>query len=167
MLSAHVLSLETPFVSWQMMKIVTLIDLHIVLTYDCWHCFLVFNIWVSHALEMTIHFYYPTLELFCFSFIQPFTHSKVCLPNPSMPPWQLSISELVLLCFWTFSFGKVSMIDQSENFTLFGCLGSTKFFCKIETVIAIHLSFNAMFWKKLCSNCNEGQNWTSCTVTID
>jgi hypothetical protein len=46
------------------------------------------------------------------------------------------------------------------------CLGSTLpkkvFFCQIETVIAIHLCvkypFNAMFWKKLCSNCNEGQN---------
>jgi hypothetical protein len=58
------------------------IDLYILLTYDCWHCFLVFNIWVSHALEMTINFYYPTLELFCFSFAQPFTHSKFCLPNP-------------------------------------------------------------------------------------
>jgi hypothetical protein len=33
-------------------------------------------------LETTIHFYYPTLELFCFSFTQPFTHSKFCLPNP-------------------------------------------------------------------------------------
>ena len=37
---------------------------------------------MSHALEMTIHFYYPTLELFCFSFAQLFTHSKFCLPNP-------------------------------------------------------------------------------------
>jgi hypothetical protein len=35
----------------KMIKIVTLIDSHIVLPYDCWHCFLVFNIWVSHALE--------------------------------------------------------------------------------------------------------------------
>jgi hypothetical protein len=51
-------------------------------TYDCWHCFLVFNIWVSHALEITKNFHYPTLELFCFSFPQPFTHSKFCLPNP-------------------------------------------------------------------------------------
>ena len=59
----------------------TLIDLHVVLTYYC-HCFLVFNIWASHALEMTIHFHYPTLELFCFSFTQPFTHSKFCSPNP-------------------------------------------------------------------------------------
>ena len=25
---------------------------------------------------MTINFYYPTLELFCFSFTQPFTHSQ-------------------------------------------------------------------------------------------
>jgi hypothetical protein len=59
-----------------------LIDLHIVLTYDCWHCFLIFNIWVSHALEMTINFYYPTPEFFCFLFTKPFTHSKFCLPNP-------------------------------------------------------------------------------------
>ena len=38
MLSAHVLSLETPFVSpanRKMIKIVILIDSHIVLTYDC------------------------------------------------------------------------------------------------------------------------------------
>ena len=71
----------------KMIKIVTLIDwlidwlidLHIVLTYDC---FLVSNIWASHALEMTINFYYPNLELFCFSFTQSFTHSKLCLPNP-------------------------------------------------------------------------------------
>jgi hypothetical protein len=70
----------------EMIKIVTLIDLHIVLRcwhcWHCWHCFLVFNIWVSHALEMTIHFYHPTIELFCFSFTQPFTHSNCCLPNP-------------------------------------------------------------------------------------
>jgi hypothetical protein len=32
------------------------------------------HFWVSHALEMAINFYYPTLELFCFSFTQPFTH---------------------------------------------------------------------------------------------
>jgi hypothetical protein len=50
--------------------------------YDCWHCFLVSNISVSHALEMTINFYYPTLELFSFSFTQPFTYSKFRLPNP-------------------------------------------------------------------------------------
>jgi hypothetical protein len=72
----------------KIIKIVTLIDLHIVLTYDCWHCFLVFNIWndnkliKSHALEMTINFYYSTLELSWFSFTQHFTHSKFCLPNP-------------------------------------------------------------------------------------
>ena len=67
------------------------------------------------------------------------------------------------------SLGKVSMIDQSENLTFFSCLGST-LFCKIETVIAIHLCvkypFNAMFRKKLCSNCNEGQNWMSCSCTV-
>jgi hypothetical protein len=57
---------------------VTLIDSHFGFTYmyDCWHCFLFFNIWVNNALEMTINFYYPTLELFCFSFTQPFTHSQ-------------------------------------------------------------------------------------------
>ena len=64
--------------------------------------------------------------------------------------------------------GKVSMIDQSANLTFFGCLGST--LRKIETVIAFHLCvkypFNTLFWKKLCSNCNEGQNWMSCTVII-
>jgi hypothetical protein len=59
----------------KMIKILTLIDLHIVLTYDYWHCFLM---QYSHALEMTIHFYYPTLELF--SFTQPFTKNFVC-PN--------------------------------------------------------------------------------------
>jgi hypothetical protein len=30
--------------NWKMIKTATLIDLHIVLTYDCWYCFLVFNI---------------------------------------------------------------------------------------------------------------------------
>jgi hypothetical protein len=47
---------------------------------DC--CFSVSNISVSHALEMTINFYHQTLELFSFSFTQPFTHSKFCLLNP-------------------------------------------------------------------------------------
>jgi hypothetical protein len=46
--------------------------------------------------------------------------------------------------------GKVSMTDQSENLTFFWLLRVyTSFFCKIETVIAIHLCvkypFNAMF----------------------
>jgi hypothetical protein len=44
--------------------------------------FSVFNIWVGHALEMTINFYHPTFELFRFSFTQHFTHSKFSLPNP-------------------------------------------------------------------------------------
>jgi hypothetical protein len=63
----------------KMIKIVTLIDLHIVLTYDCWHCFLVFNIWVSHALEMTIiswvvlFFIYPTFYSRKTLFTQPFS----------------------------------------------------------------------------------------------
>jgi hypothetical protein len=50
----------------KMIKIATLIDLHIVLTYECWHCFLVFNIWVIHALELTIDFYYPSLSYFVY-----------------------------------------------------------------------------------------------------
>ena len=59
---------------------VTLIDLHIVLTSNCQ--FLVFNIWAKWKCgNMTIHFYYPTLELFCSPLIQPFTHSEFCLPN--------------------------------------------------------------------------------------
>jgi hypothetical protein len=66
------------------------------------------------------------------------------------------------------------MIDQSENLTFFGCLGSTLhkkvFHKKIETAIAIHLCvmypFNAIFWNKFCSNCNESQNWMSYTVMI-
>jgi hypothetical protein len=62
----------------KLIKIVILIDSHNVLTNDCWHCFSVNNISVSHVLEMTIDFYYPTLELFCFSFTQPFTYSKFC-----------------------------------------------------------------------------------------
>jgi hypothetical protein len=36
---------------------------------------------MSDALEMTTIFYYPTLELFGFSFTQPFTHLKFCLLN--------------------------------------------------------------------------------------
>jgi hypothetical protein len=61
MLSAHVLSLETPFASWQIGKWWRYSDSDW-LTYDCWHCFLVFNIWASHALKMTINFYNPTLQ---------------------------------------------------------------------------------------------------------
>jgi hypothetical protein len=82
LVAAHVFGDTICLKNRKMIKIVTLFDLHVVLTSDCWHCFLVFNIWVSHALEMTINFYYPTLELFCFSLTQPFTHSKFCLPNP-------------------------------------------------------------------------------------
>jgi hypothetical protein len=67
----------------------TLIDSHIVLTYDCWYCFLVFNISASHALEMTIHFYYPTLELFCLlTYPLPSTPQNFVYPTlfSSMPP---------------------------------------------------------------------------------
>jgi hypothetical protein len=120
MMSARVLSLETPFAYWQiekMIKIVTLIDwlidLHIVLTYVCWHCFLVFNIWVSHALEMTIFFITQPLSCFVFhlpnllvtqNFVYPTLFSSVpphainndqsltmhVYPNP---PCQLSLWE--------------------------------------------------------------------------
>ena len=71
-----------------MIKIVALIDLHIVLAYKCCHCLLVFNIWMSHALEIAIHFYYPTLELFCFSFIYPTFYSLKILFTlfSSVPP---------------------------------------------------------------------------------
>jgi hypothetical protein len=68
----------------KMIKMVTLIDLH-----DC--CILIFNIWVSRALEMTINFYYPTLELFVFhlpnllltyNFVYPTLFSSVPPPTP-------------------------------------------------------------------------------------
>ena len=68
----------------KMIKIVTLIDLHIVLTYDCWHCFLVFSIWVSHALEMTLNLYYQTLELVC----QMFYSLKILFTQPFSPCFQ-------------------------------------------------------------------------------
>ena len=66
-----------------------MVDSYIVLTYDCWHCFLVFNIWVSHALETTINFLlsnpwivlffiYPTLK-----FTQNFVHPTIL---SSVPP---------------------------------------------------------------------------------
>jgi hypothetical protein len=75
-LHMHVVSLETPFCpdksengqdsdsDWS----------HIVVIYDCWHCFLVFDIWVSHALEMTIHFYLPNPSVVLF-FIYPTFYS--------------------------------------------------------------------------------------------
>ena len=62
-----------------------------------WHIWLLtlpFSIQrVSHALEITINFYYPTIELFCLSFTQPlpwfqrffaffYSSQKLCLPNP-------------------------------------------------------------------------------------
>ena len=49
---------------------------------DIWHVDIAFSLqYLSESCFGTIHFYYPTLELFCFSFTQPFTHSKFCLPN--------------------------------------------------------------------------------------
>jgi hypothetical protein len=75
----------------KIIKIVTLIDW---LTYciDIWlstHCFLLFNIWVSHALKMTLNFYYhATLQLFRFSFNLSFIYSKCVYPTlfSSVPP---------------------------------------------------------------------------------
>jgi hypothetical protein len=59
---------------------------------------------VIHALEMTVNFYYPTLELFCFSFTQPFTHSKFCLTNPFLfgatPPQKKMTSPLPKKLDW-------------------------------------------------------------------
>jgi hypothetical protein len=49
----------------KMIKIVTLIDLHIVLTYDCWHCFLVFSFWASQSFG---------------------NDNKLSLPNPILVP---------------------------------------------------------------------------------
>jgi hypothetical protein len=86
-LKFHVVSMHMYFL-WRhhlppdkMIKIVTLIDLYIILTYDCWHCFIVFNIWVSHALEMAIFFYHPTLELFGFHLPNLLLTQNFCLPN--------------------------------------------------------------------------------------
>jgi hypothetical protein len=70
----------------KMIKIVTLIDSHIVLTYDCWHwhCFIVFNISVSHGSEMTI-ILLPNPWVVLFSFTKHFTHDhSLCLPNPCL-----------------------------------------------------------------------------------
>jgi hypothetical protein len=50
---------------------VTLIDLCTVLIYDCWRCFLVFNIWVSPILEMTINLPNLPLSFFVVFFIYP------------------------------------------------------------------------------------------------
>jgi hypothetical protein len=72
-------------------KIVTLrIDLQIVLTYDCWHCFLVLNIWVSCFGNdnnfllpnpwVVLFFIYPTFYSLTILFTQPF--SLRCHPSP-------------------------------------------------------------------------------------
>jgi hypothetical protein len=106
----------------KMIKIVTLIDLHIVLTYDCWHCFLVFNIWASHALEMTINFYYPTLtlELFLINLFLPqnvyyptLFSSVPTPPPPSPPPTQTMTTPLV----------RSSCLYSSNNFMFFCVVG--------------------------------------------
>jgi hypothetical protein len=82
---------------FELCKVVTPIDLHIILTFDCWHCFLVVNIWVSHALAfafgndntfllsnawVVLFFIYPTFySLKTLLTLQPF--SLRCHP----PQW--------------------------------------------------------------------------------
>jgi hypothetical protein len=61
--------------------IVTLIDLHIVLTYDCCHCFLAFYIFEWEYLRNDNNFLLPNTWVVLLSFTQPFTHSTFCLPN--------------------------------------------------------------------------------------
>jgi hypothetical protein len=56
---------------------------------------------VSHALEMTINFYYPTLELFSFSFTQNFVYPTLfsSVPLPAINnDRSLNHSKLQLLC---------------------------------------------------------------------
>jgi hypothetical protein len=77
----------------EMIKIVTLIDLHIVLTYDCWHCFLVFNIWVTHALEM-ITIIFITQPLSCFAFHLP---NLLLTQNFVYQPFSLDLSLIYFL----------------------------------------------------------------------
>jgi hypothetical protein len=79
-----------------MIKIVTVIDLQYIDICHCWHFFLVFNIWVSQASEMTRHFYY-TQPLSCIdfhlpnlllteNFVHPTLFSSVPPPPPPPPP---------------------------------------------------------------------------------
>jgi hypothetical protein len=88
----------------KIVKIVTRIDLHIVLTHDWWHWFLagflVFNIWVSHALEMTINFIYPTFySLKSQNFVYPTLFSSVPPINNDR-----SLNSLaVVSSLWVFS----------------------------------------------------------------
>ena len=55
----------------------------IVMTYDCWHCFLLLTL-LCHALEMTLHFSTQVLSFFVFLLAQPF--SLRCHPPPPPPP---------------------------------------------------------------------------------
>ena len=80
-----IFSLETPFASWQIGKINDQDSDSDWFIYciDIWLLTLLFSLqYLSHAIEMTTNVYYTNLELFCFSFTQPFTHSKFYLPNP-------------------------------------------------------------------------------------
>jgi hypothetical protein len=78
----------------KMIKIVTLIDSHIVLTSDCWHCFSVSNIGESRFGNdnkfslphpgVVLFFIYRTFYSLKILFTQPF--SLRCHPPPPPPP---------------------------------------------------------------------------------
>ena len=68
-------------------------------TYCIGICFLVFNIWMSHTMEMTTNFYYPTLGWFCFPFTQPFTHLKCCFTIPFVCA-MIAISRFMFVTIW-------------------------------------------------------------------
>jgi hypothetical protein len=93
------------------------------LTYDCRHCF--YNIWASHALELTINFHYPTLELFCFvfhlpnhlltqNFVYPTLFSSVPPPaininDRSLRAWTNDINKYFGI-FWNLPFGNQGVV---------------------------------------------------------
>jgi hypothetical protein len=72
--------------------------------------------------------------------------------------------------------GKVLMIDLTENLTFFGrkfinflpneLINLRKGIGAIFYQHFYCIDSNKIFQKKLCSNCNEGQNWMSCTVIV-
>jgi hypothetical protein len=92
-------------------KSVSSIWASLVLTYDCWHCFLVSNISVSHALEMIITqplscfvFHLPNL-LLTQNFVYPTLFSSV--PPPAINndrsltvAFSHKIENLILLALW-------------------------------------------------------------------
>jgi hypothetical protein len=66
----------------KMVKIVTLIDSHIVLTYDCWHCFLSLQYFSESCFGNDNKFLLPNPWVVLFFIYPPFPYSKFCLPNP-------------------------------------------------------------------------------------